>query len=320
MPDTPPRHDHAEHHPPDHDQVLPGHGGHEHGDSPISHGPGQDTHFASHGDYEHSSSTLMRELRAHIPFSVSSVVLGLVLAGIICVLCLGFLGGAGADAHGCTAAHLPGTPAVAHDHEHAEDVAGPVAALPEEHGHEHAHAHTPPQLLFHLFHPAHMFFSAAATTAMFFRYERRLLKAIIIGIIGAIGVCGVSDIVMPHFSVMLLGVRPPWHICIIEHPMLVIPFALVGVVVGLAAPVHVRASTLYSHSLHVFVSTMASVFYMVGPLGLVEWIDRIGWVMMFVVLAVMIPCCVSDIIFPLLFTRSGRAHFEAHGRGACGCG
>jgi len=163
-----------------------------------------------------------------------------------------------------------------------------------------------------------MFFSAAATTAMFFRYERRVLKAIIIGIIGAIGVCGVSDIVMPHVSLLILGVQPPWHICILEHPMLVLPFALIGVAVGLGASLGVTRSTLFSHSLHVFASTMASIFYMVGPLGMLAWIDELGMVFLFVALAVMIPCCVSDIIFPLLMTAAGRARYGSEGHSCCG--
>jgi hypothetical protein len=54
---------------------------------------------------------------------------------------------------------------------------------------------------------------------------------------------------------------------------------------------------------------MASIFYMVGPLGLVAWIDRLGLVFLFVVLAVMIPCCLSDIVFPLLMSKAGRDRY-----------
>lgn len=284
------------------------------------------------------SSALLLELRNHLPFSVSSVVLGLILAGTICILCAGLTPGvcpesaepAVAEAHHDEAPEGVAEHAAADEHaghDHAEHAGGshaapaPVSAV-EGHDHDdedqHAHAHGPAQLFFHLFHPAHMFFSAAATTAMFFRYERRVLKAIIIGMIGAIGVCGVSDIVMPHVSLMILGVRPPWHICIIEHPMLVLPFALIGVAVGLGASLGVTRSTLFSHSLHVFASTMASIFYMVGPLGMLAWIDELGMVFLFVALAVMIPCCVSDIIFPLVMTSSGRARYGGEEHACCG--
>ena len=149
-----------------------------------------------------------------------------------------------------------------------------------------------------------------ATAAMFCRYERSIGKAIVIGLIGAIGVCGISDIAMPHVSLLVLGVQTEWHVCVYEHPALVIPFAVVGVIVGVAASGGVIKSTIISHSLHVLASTMASIFYMVGPLGLTDWIEDLGKVFMFVVLAVMVPCCLSDIVFPLLMSKSGRSRYE----------
>lgn len=203
-------------------------------------------------------SALVVELRRHVPFSVSAVTIGLIVAGTICILRVGI------------------------------DKSSFAAQF------------------FHLFHPAHMLFSAAATTAMFCRYERKVGKAIVIGLIGAIGVCGVSDIAIPQLSLLLLGVEAPWHICIIEHWDLALPFAAVGVLMGLWAAGDVLRSTIISHSLHVFFSTMASIFYMIGPIGVVAWISDIGRVFVLVVVAVMIPCCVSDIIFPLLMSRAGR--------------
>jgi hypothetical protein len=223
-----------------------------------------------------------------MPFSISAVAIGLIIAGTLCIL-------------------LANLAEVDGPHEPGQE--GPQAcAAAHDDGHEHAHS--PALLFFHLFHPAHMLFSAAATTAMFYRYEKKALKAIIIGLIGAIGICGISDIAMPHVSVMLLGFRPPLHICILQHPLMVLPFAIVGVLIGLAASGTVIRSTVISHSLHVLASTMASIFYMVGPLGLVAWIDRLGLVFLFVVLAVMIPCCLSDIVFPLLMSKRSR---EAYG-------
>ncbi len=231
-------------------------------------------------DYLHGprASALLFELREHIPFSVAAVAMGLIAAGTICVFSM-------AGEHGL------------------EVVAG--TEHPEPDG-----AHQPAQLFFHLFHPAHMLFSAMATAAMFCRYERKIAKAVVIGLIGAIGVCGVSDIVMPHVSLLILGVRAHWHICVYEHPGLVIPFAVVGVMVGVAASSSVINSTIVSHSLHVLASTMASIFYMVGPLGLIAWIDDLGQIFLFVVLAVMVPCCVSDIVFPLLMSKPARAQYQ----------
>jgi len=159
--------------------------------------------------------------------------------------------------------------------------------------------------LFHIFHPTHMLFSATATTAMFWRYERRIFKAAIVGFLGAILVCGASDILIPYASGFLLGATMEPHICIFEHPGLVLPFALMGVLTGFLAAEHIVRATFFSHAAHVLISSSASLLYLVS-FGLGHWIDNAGWVFIFVVLAVMIPCCFSDIVFPLLVvTKEG---------------
>ena len=155
--------------------------------------------------------------------------------------------------------------------------------------------------MFHVFHPLHMLFSAMATTAMFWRHERKFFKTIAIGFIGATGVCGLSDILMPFYSGRLLGVEMHWHICVVEHPEVILPFVAVGGLIGLLVP-EVRKSTIFSHSAHVLASSMASIFYLVS-FGLTEWIGMIGMVFIYMILAVLIPCCISDIVFPLLLTR-----------------
>ncbi len=236
------------------------------------------------GRHSHDGmSPLRTELTEHLPFSVSSVALGLTVAGIICVLV----------PDGAVSQGLPG-------------------------GESHAHVAGPAKNLFHLFHPSHTFFSAAATTAMFWRYDRKLWLAVLIGLVGAVGVCGISDILMPYLSQVVLQAfgRLPGelhlHICVIEEPGLVLPFAVAGVFVGLGAAHAVGHSTLFSHSLHVFTSTMASIFYLIGPFDRLAWIDSLGLVFVFVIAAVMIPCCLSDIVFPLAATKSVR-HRMYHG-------
>ena len=228
-----------------------------------------------HDGHTHGSprrSALQTELLEHMPFSVSSVAIGLVFAGLICYL-------------------------------------APTAELGPETGHQHAGGEL--YTLFHLFHPVHMFFSAAATTGMFWRYDRSPLKAVIIGMIGAIGVCGVSDIVFPQLSLTIMGEDTPWHICVLDHPGLVLPFAVVGVAVGLCAAAGVARSTLFSHSLHVLASTAASIFYFVAPLDPLVWIASLGKTFIFIVVAVMVPCCLSDIVFPLLMSKQGRLQAAA---------
>ncbi len=251
--------------------------------------PGHDPHATARCWYD--GGTFVNELTSHLPFSIMSVTIGLMLAGLICFF-------TGSET-------LTAADRVMH-------------ADPS--GHAHAAAdHTGSAsggflILFHLFHPSHMLFSAAATAAMFMRYERNLIKAVLVGFSGAVVICGISDIVMPHFSAMLMGHPLPWHICLVEHPMMVLPFAAIGVTVGLlSAASGSLSSTIFSHSMHVFVSTMASIFYLVSAFGRLEWIQQLGSVFLFICLAVMIPCCMSDIVYPLLFTPTARDTYSHEG-------
>lgn len=156
--------------------------------------------------------------------------------------------------------------------------------------------------LFHIFHPLHLLFSATATTSMFWRYERKFAKAVIIGFIGSVGICGLSDTVIPYISGFLLGTRMELHICIIQHPLLILPFVFFGIFTGLVVPRTIE-STIFSHTVHVLLSSMASILYLIS-FGLVNWINFIGMVFIYTLIAVIIPCCTSDIIFPLLFVSS----------------
>ncbi|MCK5559009.1 MAG: hypothetical protein KAJ51_00385, partial [Thermoplasmata archaeon] len=74
--------------------------------------------------------------------------------------------------------------------------------------------------------------------------------------------------------------------------------AILGIFVAYFWP-----KTRFPHAGHVFLSTWASLFHMtmalsgrVAPLGIIV-------ISLFLFLAVWIPCCTSDIVFPLLFTK-----------------
>ncbi len=152
--------------------------------------------------------------------------------------------------------------------------------------------------LFHVFHPAHVLMSAVATTAMFWKHEKRVLKAVIVGFIGSITICGISDILLPFLGGVILGSDMHMHICVIENPGVVFPFAVVGVIAGLLVTKSFERSTQYSHGAHVFVSSVASILYLLS-FGLTDWIHLIGAVFLITIVAVMIPCCASDIAFPI---------------------
>lgn len=159
--------------------------------------------------------------------------------------------------------------------------------------------------LFHVFHPIHILFSATATTAMFWRHDKQLFKAVTVGMMGSLGICGISDIFLPFIGGTIVGVEMEFHWCLIMHPELSLPFAIFGVLIGLASinMVHGRSPTIFSHSSHVFISTIATMLYLMA-FGFTEWIPHIAETFLIIFLGVTIPCCTSDIIFPLLFSKS----------------
>ena len=242
---------------------------------------------------------LGQELMNHLPFTVFATGAGVLLAGVL------------------TEVAVLVTEAVPRaDHEaHEASPSQPTArAHPDHDGHHHDHAvpahpavRKASHVVYHVFHPLHMLLSAIATTAMFWRHDRGLIKAILTGIVGSVGVCGLSDVGFPYLSGLLLGVQMEFHWCIVQHPMVVVPFMAAGIFTGLVAAKAVEHSTQFSHAGHVFVSSAASIFYLIG-FGMFDWINHVGYVFIVVVIAVVIPCCLSDIVFPLLVAnRKGLA-------------
>lgn len=161
--------------------------------------------------------------------------------------------------------------------------------------------------LFHIFFPAHILFSTVTTTAMFWKYEHNLRRAIFVGMLASLLLCGVSDIFLPYLGGQILGMDMQLHICLIEEPFLVIPFSVVGVISGLLVSNNFERSTEYSHSMHVFVSSAGAILYLLSY-GLTDWIHLVGGVFLVTVIAVMIPCCTSDIVFPLSCLQQGCKH------------
>lgn len=161
--------------------------------------------------------------------------------------------------------------------------------------------------MFHITHASHILFSAVATTAMFWKHEKRVLKALLVGFLGSIGICALSDSVFPTIGGNLLGVKMSMHICVIEHPDLILPFAIVGVTAGFVIPGAIEKSTQYSHSVHVLFSSASAILYLLG-FGMQDWIHQLGGVFIIAVVAVMVPCCMSGIVFPLVCVHRNCTH------------
>lgn len=173
----------------------------------------------------------------------------------------------------------------------------------------HAGEINPFTRLFHILHPVHVFLSAAATSAMFWRYDKRLLVAIITGALGSVVVCGISDIIFPFIGGLFLNKDMHFHLCLIEDPATVLTSATVGIVCGIGAASGINTSSVSkaAHGMHVLTSTGATLLYLVG-FGFFDWSEHLMAVFSLVTLSVVIPCCTSDIIFPLMLVNPKGVH------------
>ncbi len=159
---------------------------------------------------------------------------------------------------------------------------------------------------FYVLHPIHVLLSALVTASMYQFYQghaagrkSRLWLLLVIGYVGSVGIATISDSLIPYLGETLLKMpNREIHIGFIEKWWLVNPLAIIGIIIAYFNP-----TTKFPHAGHVLLSTWASLFHMVMAVGqTLQWESYIG-VFVFLFLAVWIPCCVSDIVFPLLFVK-----------------
>jgi len=156
--------------------------------------------------------------------------------------------------------------------------------------------------IFYVLHPIHVLLSAEVTASMYRLYMKKRVSiwvVIVIGYIGSIGVATLSDSVIPYLGEALLSLPDrKMHLGFIERWWLVNPMALVGIALAIYKP-----RTKFPHAGHVLLSTWASLFHIIMALGgTTTWLHTVA-VAVFLFFAVWIPCCVSDIVFPLLFVK-----------------
>jgi hypothetical protein len=139
--------------------------------------------------------------------------------------------------------------------------------------------------------------SAVATSALYWKYKKSYWKSIFVGIVGAILIGSLSDVVFPFLTGNLFSLHTSFHLPIIEKPILILGIAFFGAILGMY-------SNLFrlSHMLHVFLSVFASLFYFLAfsvemNIGVILLVSGL------VFIAVYVPCCISDIVFPLLFIK-----------------
>jgi hypothetical protein len=152
--------------------------------------------------------------------------------------------------------------------------------------------------IFYVLHPTHIFLSALVTTTLYVRYHKKnLWLAIIIGYTGSIGIATISDSIIPFFGEILLDL--PYaevHIGFIEEPLITNIPAVLGIIIGFW-----KGFTKIPHTGHVMISTWASLFHVIMATGTIISTTQIIGIFIFLFLAVWLPCCTSDIIYPLIF-------------------
>lgn len=164
-------------------------------------------------------------------------------------------------------------------------------------------------LLFHSFHFMHIVFAATGTLITYYRFSKNILKGLIVGAFTASFFCMLSDSILPYLGGELLGVHMHFHICFYSDLDKVLPFLLVGLLNGYIMSKHHASKqsfySTFSHFIHILISSFASMFYLVAH-GFVNWSANIGFVFLFLIVAVVVPCTFSDLVVPIAFARADK--------------
>ena len=158
-------------------------------------------------------------------------------------------------------------------------------------------------------HLAHIFVSAVATTAVASRQKGGVALAASLGVAGSVAFCTLSDVLLPYAGALLFRAPVALDVEVLESPVRVFLVAIAGAAGGFA---HMRRLSVYSHSAHVLVSSLASVMY-IHTHSAGTWT---GWghapaMAAVLFIAVFLPCCMSDLVMPVACTHCdfrGREH------------
>lgn len=165
--------------------------------------------------------------------------------------------------------------------------------------------------IFYLLHPLHVILSALVTASLYKlhtcqNFSGQCIKGkcnfwilLFIGYLGSVGIATLSDSIIPYLGEILLNMpNRGIHIGFIEKWWLVNPLAVAGVFIAFFKP-----TTKFPHFGHVLLSTWASLLHIIMAAGgIFNWFSYMV-IFFFLFIAVWIPCCISDIVFPLLFVK-----------------
>lgn len=162
-------------------------------------------------------------------------------------------------------------------------------------------------VLFHSFHYLHIIVAVTGAMVAFFRFSSNIFVGFLVAVVSPTIFCVLSDIMLPTLAGNLLGVPMHMHICFFnfQDALNLSAFMVLGVICGAALLQHqesLKTFALRSHFLHIFVSSLASLFYIVAH-GFSEWHEAMGILFLFLFIAVVVPCTLSDVVVPLYCAR-----------------
>jgi hypothetical protein len=174
--------------------------------------------------------------------------------------------------------------------------------------------------LFYIFHPMHVVLSAMVASSLFRLHDKTkgFLIVLIVGYVGSIGTATLSDSILPYFGEKIMGVAIPTestvhsqgnqtnehsekglHLGFIEEWKIVNPSALLGVLIGYFLP-----RTKLPHASHILISTWASASHIMMNTDQPLTAIVIAVIIFILFISVWLPCCFSDIVFPMLLVKS----------------
>lgn len=166
--------------------------------------------------------------------------------------------------------------------------------------------------LFEFSHPMHVVLSAMVTAALYRNYRAKSNRSapgwiaiVLVGYVGSIGIATLSDCLVPFWAETILGMEHAHlHLGIVEMPVVINLAAALGITAAFFS-----SKTHFPHTGHVFLSTVASLFHIMRAHEGVFSIGQSAVIIAFLFIAVWVPCCLSDIAFPLFFTgKSDHTH------------
>lgn len=155
--------------------------------------------------------------------------------------------------------------------------------------------------LFHTLHFLHIVFASTGAVLAFRRHSRNLIGSLIMGSVVPAVFCTLSDAVIPYFGGRLAGLDMDFHWCFYQHLDKVLPFMIMGILNGLVMSWHGSEKQagyiIGSHATHIFISALASTVYLVSH-GFYHWEHNLGFVFMYLFIAVLLPCTLADVVVP----------------------